>query len=302
MFVININQLEYFCVLAEEEHYTKAAKILSITQPSLSHSIKELEKELDVCLFTKQGRNIKINQYGQYLYDNVKVILADLERVKYDLQVMVDPRKGTVILSFLHSLAQEFIPTVISHFKQIEENSQIKFVLDQGTTEDIKEDFRSNKIDIAFTSKIEEDGIHSVPILKQELFLITPLDHPLALYDEIDLLEAANYPFIFYNEHSGMRPIIDSIFEQIGVKPVISYELADDTTICGFVSANLGIAIIPDIFGLDRYALKVIKIKKPLYERFIYLSYCTDKYMAPPVENFKKFILDHFIEKELETV
>ena len=53
---MNFNQLHYFCVLAEIEHYTQAAKLLSITQPSLTHSVKELEKELGVCLFSELPR------------------------------------------------------------------------------------------------------------------------------------------------------------------------------------------------------------------------------------------------------
>ena len=291
---MNFNQLHYFCVLAEIEHYTQAAKLLSITQPSLTHSVKELEKELGVCLFNKQGRNVKINQFGQFVYARVLPILSELEKTKSELVTMIDPNKGTVNLSFLHSLAQKFIPTIISEFVKNEENRQINFVFNQGISEDIKEDFKENKIDIAFTSNIEEDGITSIPIIKQELFLITPLEHPLADKEEIDLSEAAQFPFVYYEEKSGLRPILDNLFKSINMEPNIAYQLADDSAVCGFVSANLGIAVVPNIFGLDRFPIKVIKIKRPLYNRFIYLSFSTDKYMSPPVKKFKDFILDTY--------
>lgn len=291
---MNFNQLQYFCVLAETEHYTQAAKLLSITQPSLTHSIKELEKELGVCLFNKKGRNVKINQFGQFLYENVHPILSNLERTKIDIETMIDPRKGTVNLSFLHSLANKVIPNMISNFIQIEENSHINFNLGQGTTAEIKEAFKANKIDLALTSKIEEEGITSIPIFQQELFLITPLDHPLADKQEIDLVEAAQYPFIYYKEGSGLRPVIDELFKSINREPKISFQIIDDSTVCGFVSSNLGIAIVPHIFGLNHFPVKVIKLKKPLYERYIYLTYCHDKYMSPPVEKFKNFVLTNF--------
>ena len=243
------------------EHYTQAAKLLSITQPSLTHSVKELEKELGVCLFNKQGRNVKINQFGQFVYARVLPILTELEKTKSELVTM------------------------------IEENRQINFVFNQGISEDIKEDFKENKIDIAFTSNIEEDGITSIPIIKQELFLITPLEHPLADKEEIDLSEAAQFPFVYYEEKSGLRPILDNLFKSINMEPNIAYQLADDAAVCGFVSANLGIAVVPNTFGLEHFPIKVIKIKKPLYNRFIYLSFSTDKYMSPPVKKFKDFIL-----------
>ncbi|WP_338451226.1 LysR family transcriptional regulator [Niallia oryzisoli] len=288
---MNFNQLQYFCVLAETEHYTKAAQLLAITQPSLTHSIKELEKELGVCLFNKQGRNVKINQYGYFLYEQVRPILSNLENTKKELQLLIDPRKGTINLSFLHSLSQYFIPTLIHDFLQVKENSQVNFILNQGTTKEIKEDFKDNKIDIAFTSNIEGEGITSIPILKQELLLITPLNHPLADKEEIDLTEAAQYPFIYYEQKSDLRPILDSLFTSIDMKPNIAYELADDGTVCGFVAANLGIAIVPNIYGLDRFPVKKLKIVSPQYERNIYLSFCSHKYMSPPVTKFKDYIL-----------
>ena len=298
---MNIHQLQYFCVLAETEHYTRAAEILSITQPSLTHSIKELEKELNVSLFNKEGRNVKINRYGKFLYKNVNQILNELNTTKSEIQTMIDPGKGTINLAFLNSLSQEFIPKVICSFMNIEENKNISFIFDQATTSSIIEGFNSNTIDIAFTSKIDQENIVSIPILKQELFLITPLDHPLADKDEIDLLEAAEYPFIFYKERSGLRPVINDLFKHINIEPNISFQLCDDAAICGFVAANLGVAIVPRIFGLDRYPVKVIKLKSPNYERFIYLSYSQDKFISPPVSKFKSFILNDFIKRLTES-
>ena len=57
---MNLNQLQYFKILAQEEHYTRAAQMLSITQPSLSHAIAQLEEELGTRLFEKKGRNLSL--------------------------------------------------------------------------------------------------------------------------------------------------------------------------------------------------------------------------------------------------
>ena len=130
--------------------------------------------------------------------------------------------------------------------------------------------------------------------MTQDLYLATPFSHPLANRDEIDLIEAKDYPFILYNEKSGLRPIIDELFNKIDVQPHIAYELAKDETICGFVAAKLGIAIVPNIFGIKHFPIKLIKIKQPTYEWKIYLSYKHTKYMAPPVCKFKDFILEHY--------
>ena len=63
--MMNLNHLYYFATLAKEEHYTKAAQKLSITQPSLSNAISLIEKELGTYLFEKKGRNVVLTKYGK---------------------------------------------------------------------------------------------------------------------------------------------------------------------------------------------------------------------------------------------
>ena len=76
---MNLNHLEYFRVLAHLEHYTQAAKELSITQPSLSHAISMLEKELGTPLFEKQGRNVRLTRYGRFFLTYVEQALDEIK-------------------------------------------------------------------------------------------------------------------------------------------------------------------------------------------------------------------------------
>ncbi|MEE0473273.1 MAG: LysR family transcriptional regulator [Holdemanella biformis] len=76
---MNLNHLYYFKILAETEHYTQAANMLNITQPSLSHAISQLEDELNCYLFEKQGRNIRLTRYGKIFYEYVKKGLSEIE-------------------------------------------------------------------------------------------------------------------------------------------------------------------------------------------------------------------------------
>ena len=77
---MNLSQLYYFRKLAQLEHYTKAAKELYITQPSLSDSISSLEQELGIALFQREGRNIKLTKYGREFYQYVCSALNELEK------------------------------------------------------------------------------------------------------------------------------------------------------------------------------------------------------------------------------
>lgn len=76
---MNLNQLYYFATLAQVEHYTKAAEMLSITQPSLSHAISMLEQELGTTLFEKRGRNVALTKYGKVFREYVQESLSILD-------------------------------------------------------------------------------------------------------------------------------------------------------------------------------------------------------------------------------
>lgn len=76
---MNLNQLRNFKTLAELEHYTKAAKALYISQPSLTNEIKSLEKELGYQLFTRVGRGVSLTKYGRQLYETVSESLDILD-------------------------------------------------------------------------------------------------------------------------------------------------------------------------------------------------------------------------------
>ena len=77
---MNLNQLYYFSRLAQIEHYTKAAEQLNLSQPSLSHAIRSLEKELGTRLFEKQGRGVTLTKYGKLFCGYVDEALETLEQ------------------------------------------------------------------------------------------------------------------------------------------------------------------------------------------------------------------------------
>ena len=76
---MNLNQLYYFQKVAQLQHYHQAAKELNISQPSLSRSIANLEEELGVSLFQKNGRNIELTKYGSIFLEHVNRIIEEIK-------------------------------------------------------------------------------------------------------------------------------------------------------------------------------------------------------------------------------
>ena len=113
---MHLRQLEYFYVLAKMEHYTKASEKLYITQPSLSHAISELEKELGTQLFERVGRNIHLNKYGRSFFPHVEKALDELKIGEKELLQLIDQNKEQINLGYISPLSFHFVPKIISAF------------------------------------------------------------------------------------------------------------------------------------------------------------------------------------------
>lgn len=289
---LNLYHLRYFVTLAHLEHYTKASEILSITQPSLSHAISQLEEELGVRLFEKQGRNIVLTKYGKSFLNSVEKSLNILDSSVKELK-STGRGEGKIDLGFLRTLGTYFIPNISKSFLQQNPNKEINFQFYSGAnTLQILEDLKSKKYDLAFCSKIEhEKNIEFIPVASQKLVLIVPLDHPLSNRSSIDLREITEYPQVYFTEKSGLRPIVDELFKKINKKPIINYEVDEDQVVAGLVSQNFGIAIVPYMEILDSMNVKSLDIEYPQWERNFYLATLKDSYLSPAVMEFKNFIL-----------
>ena len=292
---MNLYHLRYFVTLAKLEHYTKAAEELCITQPSLSHAISLLEKELGVTLFQKEGRNIVLKKCVKIFLEKVKESLKILDDSVLELK-SISNGEGYIDLGFLRTLGTNFVPRLSKSYIENNPDKKINFNFHtETTTADLIKSLKEQKYDMIFCSKSEkEKNIEFIPVSAQKLVLIVPSNHELAKYDSITLEQTVEYPQIVFSSKSGLRQIIDNLFDSIGKKPQITYEIEEDQVIAGLVSNNFGIAIVPYMPILKFMDLKTIEIKSPTWERNFYLAVLKDKTLTPIAENFKSFVIENY--------
>ena len=289
---MNLRQLEFFKLLADTQHMTQAALLLNTTQPNLSHSMSELEKELEAKLFEKKGRNIQLTKYGKFFYTYVTNALEELAKGERALKELVSPEKGLIDFGFIYTAGSYLVPLLMKEFSAIDENKEIRFDLFQGNSSDMRELLINEQIDIAITSKFEEDDqLQYEVVTEQEIVLIVPENHPLANYDSISLKEIDPYSFVSFNKRSGLRPYIDQILTTAAINPKIVCEVEEDHTMLGFVEHDFGIALIPKIPSISSYKVKEIHLNDNLFPRYIYMATKKHHFLSPAAIRFKNFIL-----------
>lgn len=291
---MNLRQLEFFKLLADTQHMTQAAQLLNTTQPNLSHSMSELEKELEAQLFEKKGRNIQLTKYGKFFYTYVSNALEELNKGERALKELVSPEKGLIDFGFIYTAGSYLVPSLMKEFSMLSENKKIRFNLFQGNSSDIRELLVDERIDIAITSKFKEDELLHYEILtEQEIVMVVPESHPFAALDSISLKEIESYPFISFNKRSGLRPYIDQLLTASDIRPNIICEVEEDHTMLGFVEHDFGIALIPKIPSISAYKVKKIHLQDNLFPRYIYMATKYDHFLSPAGIRFKEFILQY---------
>ena len=291
---MNLQQLEYFKIIAETENFTTSAKLLSITQPALSKAISKLEDELKVPLFEKKGRNIKLTRFGKIFLIYANRALTEIDKGINELKEMISEDRGTISISSTPRIGVYFMNFFISNF--LNNNPDTKFQFNQQSVDSIVENLKIGKIDIGFYDseyKIDDNyDIESIPIKKQEYVLIVPKNHIFSNREEISLKELKDEYFIAFCENSKDRLI--SYSELLGYTPKIAIQPDGaniGSVVEGLVSAGAGISIVPNTPMINTNALSKIKIKENIKERVIYMAYSKNSYMSPIAKKFKDYII-----------
>ncbi|MEG0322454.1 MAG: LysR family transcriptional regulator [Raoultibacter sp.] len=289
---MNLSQLYYFRKLAELQHYTRAAKELYITQPTLSDAISSLEKELGVRLFQKDGRSIKLTVYGEAFNTYVQTALNELDSGIEEIQRLKGDLAGVINLGTTFTVQDDYLPGLINAYQE-SYGSVVNINTYQGFTNYLTQSLHNETLDIAFCGKREnEPDIEYFPILHRELVLGVRADHPLADRESIKPEELRDYDLLAYRQGTPIGEQMREIVEQYGLdKTMQLYD--DDITMSSVISfdGNVGAIMLRSI-GLKLFSnLKTIPIegfKKDFY--WVYLAYSKKHMLSQAVESFIEFV------------
>lgn len=288
---MTLQQLTYFIVLADMLHYTKAAQKLYISQPSLSRAISELEKELNAPLFEKDGKQTALTRYGKAFLPYAQQSIDKLEEGKKKVEELLAP-SPTVHLGYIYSLSFSILPRLLEDFLADPAHKNNQFSFFQGLATDILEKLKKGELDIALSLKPESDAVDAVMFFEQELYLVVPRGHRFTLQQSILLEDLENESFVTIHSGSGLRRQLDSIFETLSATPHITFEAQECNAMASFVSAGLGIAIMPEIPALRSYNVEVLPVEDNLLKRKIYVLFARDRKLPPAAAQFRDYLLE----------
>ena len=240
------HKLKVFCTVAETKSFSKASEIIHLTQPAVSLLVQAIEETYETKLFDRTSNTVTLTPAGEMLYKYAKEILNLYAAAEKNIGEITGFVKGRITLGASTTIANYMLPGIIADFRKT--HPKIKVHMLVGNTKRVVEFLNGGNIDIGL---VEGDVARQKMIVDKlaadELVLIVSPLHPWAKKKNISIVEITKEPFIFREEGSGTRQVIEKYLGKYRITPqdmMISMVLGSTEAIKESVENGMGIAIV----------------------------------------------------------
>jgi LysR family hydrogen peroxide-inducible transcriptional activator len=290
---MELHQLRYFVAVAETENFTRAAERCSISQPSLSQQIINLEQELEHKLFHRLGKKVVLTEAGVVFLERAKRILFEVENATKELGDKSGLERR-ITVGAVQSVMPYLLTALIARCRKSHPNLLV----------DAHEDFRNDlvkaviegELDLAVVPLPVKDHRLSVePLLTEPLLLVVGRSHPFATRTEINVQDIANETFVSLGDSSTLASQIQTFFGDQHLQPRIGIRCAQVATLKLFVAAGLGISLLPQLARLpdDREELVYLRLTGSVPTRQLVVIRHLQRYQSRGAEMFLSLLREH---------
>ena len=241
---MTLRQVESFLALSREGNFTRAARRLHLSQPTLSEHIQELEREIGKPLFARRHRQVVLTEAGRVLEPYVTGIVASLESAAQAVAELDGLRHGSLLLGASTTPGIYVLPRIIGHFRAAYPGITLSLQIANSRT--IEERVRAAHLDLGVVGgHVLGTGQQCVAAgLVDELVLIVPPDHEWARRSSMGIERISEQPLLMREEGSATRLLTERALQQAGVPYRVAMELDHTEAIKQAVMAGLGMAIV----------------------------------------------------------
>jgi DNA-binding transcriptional LysR family regulator len=292
---MDVRHLTYFIEVARHRSFTKAARSLHITQPSISKMIKILEDELGTTLFYRSAKQIELTDAGKAVLHQSQQIVTSFQNLTSELADVINLKKGSLVIGLPPMIGARFFPKVIADFTKL--YPQISLSLIEVGSKKVEDGIEDGTLDIGMVAlPVNENTFEMFPFVKEPLMLIVHPDHELAQQSNIELSQLKNESFILFREDFSLHNRIVNRCIQSGFDPKIICESSQWDFISEMVAINLGIALLPRTIcnELDPTRIKTLSLAEPMIPWHLGMIWKKDRYLSFSTRAWLKFTSEHF--------
>ena len=246
---MEIRHLRYFCVLAEQLHFTKAALLLNVAQPALSHQMKQLETELGTQLLERSNRRVRLTDAGEVFFHRAARILEQVDRAARETARVGQGEAGNLVIGVVSTAVCSVLPELLRSLRREAPNISID-IREMEPSEQV-EALRRETIDIGLLFlSIQDPAFDSLVVSRERLIMALPTGHRAASADQVRLsdLEAETFLIPRRQPVSGFHEVVLDTLRSGGIiAPRLQPTRLLQTAVF-LVAGHLGVALVPESF------------------------------------------------------
>ncbi|MFC0472577.1 LysR family transcriptional regulator [Halalkalibacter kiskunsagensis] len=297
---MNIDHLKIFVTVVELRHFSKAAKLLNLSQPNVSLHIRNVENELETTLFIRSPKQVKVTAAGEKFYIKAKEILSLYEEAKQEIADQKHIVQGTIKIGASFTIGEYILPRVLAEYANEHPGVNVEVIV--GNTEEVISKTRSNELDISLIEgEVIDHEIEAVPFMNDEIIIIAPTNHPLSQLRMVKPELLQDQVWILRESGSGTRAYSNQLIQNLNLHVRRSFVFSSSQGIKEAVSAGLGIAMISRLTvrkELELGELKEINVANRRFTRKLSIIKGRHDFVSRAHDLFIEKIMNH--EKTIE--
>lgn len=291
---MDLRKLTYYIQIVESGSYSAAAKVLFVSQPTLSRVVSFLEEELKVKLFHQVGKRIVITDAGRFLYDRAKQIVNEFDNLSSGIKDVNALQKGVIRVGIPPIIGTCVFPQLIAGFKKV--YPLIDLIIDQHGAKNIQQKVESGELDIGFTiTPFINNSFNSIAICKDKNVVVMHKSHPLAKEDSVNYRSLKEEKFIMLDAEYMLQANILTSSQDAGFSPDVIFHVSHWDFAIQLVKQNLGISILPrpilELYKTDDITYVDLKHESSCWN--VYLIQKRETHYGTAVSSFVSWVLNY---------
>ena len=309
--------MDYAYAVYKEQSFTKAAKVLCISQPALSATIKKLETNLGHPIFDRSGKTITLTDIGERYIRSAEQIMLVRQNFQQELEDLVSLKRGSMILGGTTFIISDVLPDLLKDFGRRYPDIELQIQVEPSTV--LWEKMDKGLVDIAIDNALTQDPDHQyLPLFREHILIGVPADNPIneklkdyqldqAVLQEnnydfsgmpkVNVAEFAKEDFILLKTGNKMRQIAHNYFTESGISPHTQFEFDRLSTSISFAEAGFGVCFLTDTILKYSGPCKNLVLYQPdarYTDRNLYIMYKKNKYLSAASRAFIDILQEYF--------
>lgn len=291
---VQLNQLRSFVTVCDTRHFTRAAELLHVAQPSLSQQIRSLETDLGAELFHRARGNITLTDAGDALLPLARRILADTDTARREVADAVLLNRGRVRLGATPSLCASLVPDVLRRFHDT--YPKVELHITENGSQHLIRTLAGGELDLALIITPQRGvvpALAATELMREELVVVSsPNQPPPVRKRRIRIEDLRNQPMVMFRQGYDLREFTTAACRVAGFEPAFTVEGGEMDAVLGFVRAGLGLAVVPHMVAA-RSGLRVIRFDKEGLQRSIAVAHRKDVAPTRAARELRRILTEH---------